>query len=147
MNSFFTNDKKFLEKYKDIILTKKIPDEGNTYTNLPYYEDGIKNITGHTMKKLVISNIISKSEREIQNDLLDGYDGSVTFTEYTKAYFLNNNNKKSPRDVKPSDLNMAEIYGFCVQAPAALKKIETDFNSFYSEAGPLNTRPDSYSFL
>lgn len=134
MNSFIMNEKKFLAKYKEIILTKKIPDEGNTFNNMPHYEDGIKNITTHIMKTIDIKSNLGKSELQIQQSLLEGYDGTGKFVDYAKGFFTSNNNKQAPRDVKPSELNMEEIYTFCIKAEDSIKKIKADFDKFYNEA-------------
>lgn len=130
MNKFFTNDKTFLEKYKDVILTKKV--EEYALNNMPDYEAGIKNIKAHKLKKLDIKNILSKTEAEIQKELLPAFDGN-DFTDFAKRYFLCNNTPNREK-VQSTTLNMAEIYAFCLGAPAAIKALENDQKEFAAAA-------------
>lgn len=130
MNKFFTNDKTFLEKYKDVILTKKV--EEYTLNNMPDYEAGIKNIKAHKLKKLDIKSLLSKTEAEIQKEMLPAFDGN-DFTDFAKRYFLCNNTPNREK-VQSTTLNMAELYAFCLGAPAAIKQLENDQKEFLAAA-------------
>lgn len=131
MNKFVTTNKGFLEKYKDIILTKKI--EEYTLNNMPDYQAGIKNITDHKLKKLDIKSQLSKTEQEIRHELLNAYNDENDFSDFCKRYFLCNNTPNKEK-VSSTTLNMAEIYEFCIGAPAAIKKLENDEKEFSSAA-------------
>lgn len=131
MNKFITGNKDFLEKYKDIILTKKI--EEYTLNNMPDYEAGIKNITDHKLKKLDIKALISKTEQEIQHELLNAYTNENDFSDFCKRYFLCDN-KPNKEKVSSTTLNMAEIYAFCIKASDAIKQLENDQKEFSAAA-------------
>lgn len=128
MNSFFKNDKKFLEQYKDVILTKKI--EPYTLNNMPEYKLGIKNIKAHKLQKLNVKDILSLDEKAIQQKILRAFEGD-DFAEFCKKYFLSNNTPNREK-VESSTLNMAELYAFCTSAPATIKVLENDRNEFVS---------------
>lgn len=131
MNKFIIGNKDFLEKYKDIILTKKI--EEYTLNNMPDYEAGIKNITDHKLKKLDIKALISKTEQEIQHELLNAYTNENDFSDFCKRYFLCDN-KPNKEKVSSTTLNMAEIYAFCIGASSAIKQLENDQKEFSAAA-------------
>lgn len=134
INGFITTDKTFLTKYKDIILTKKV--EEYTLNDMPDYEAGIKNIKdpNNKLKKLDIKTIIDKTEDQIRKDMLPAFSGDGDFTEFTKNYFLCNNTTGKDRNVKSTQLNMTEIYSFCIGAKDAIKVLEQDRDTFSSAA-------------
>lgn len=134
MNGFFQGDKSFLEKYKDVILTKKVDEY--TLNDMPDYEAGIANIKKHTFKSLDIKKIIGMEDKQIQQELLQGYETNEEFVEYANKYFLCDNDRRfKPKDVKNTDkdFNMNEIYTFCVSAKESINSIKSTFDSFYSE--------------
>lgn len=136
MNKFLTNNKDFLNKYKDVILTKKV--EPYKLNNVPDYEAGIKNITNHTIKRLDIKTMMTQSDDQIRQAVLPQYTGKDEFSEFAKRYFLCDN-KPNREEVSSETLNMGEIYNFCVNAPAAIKKLENDQNVFKTEADKIKS--------
>lgn len=131
MNSFIMNDKKFLNKYKDIILTKKV--EPYKLNNMPNYEAGIKNIKEHKIPKLDIKNMLSETETDIQKKILSTYTGDGDFVDFAKKYFLSNN-EPNKEEIESSTLKMAEIYAFCIGAEAAINTLKNDLNTFSAAA-------------
>lgn len=134
INNFITGDKTFLEKYKDIILNKKV--EEYTLNDMPDYEAGIKNIKdpNNKLKKIDIKTILEKTEDQIRKDMLPAFSGDGDFTEFAKNYFLSNNTNGKDRNIKSTQLNMTEIYSFCVNAKDAIKVLEQDRNTFSAAA-------------
>ena len=130
MNSFFKNDKDFLAKYKDIILTKKI--EEYKLNNMPDYEAGIKNVVGYKLKHLDIKAILGKTENDIKKELLPSFEGD-DFADYAKKYFLSNNTANK-EEVSSTTLKMEELYSFCVNAPATIKTLEADRDAYVKES-------------
>lgn len=130
MNKFIIGDKEFLTKYKDIILTKKVDEF--TLNDMPDYQAGIKNIKDHKLQKIDISTIVSETEEGIRSKILPAYKGGEDFTEFAKKYFLSNNTE--PKDVKSTEIKMAEIYAFCIQAKDAIKVLESDQQTFTTAA-------------
>lgn len=130
IDSYIKGNKAFLEKYKDIILNKKIPKY--TLTNMPAYSEGIKNITdGSVPAKPDFSKLISETEEGIKKYIMPKYDGKGDFTEFCKRFFLCNNEENKDRD--STELNMKDIYEFCVSAPAAINNIKQDRTNFENE--------------
>ena len=125
MNKLLTNNKDFLEKYKDIILKTKI-DEYDI-NNMPNYAAGIKNITENKLPNIDIKKNIDKTEDDIKVLVLPAYKGHEgdDFTDFCKRYFLCNN-EPNKETVKSSELNMAVLYEFCTNAQTALKQLEND---------------------
>lgn len=133
MNKFFTSDKSFLEKYKDVILTKKV--EPYSLNNMPDYKAGISTILDHQFKKLDLKNILEKDELGIQKELMPKFEGD-NFAEYCKRYFLCAN-KPNQEKVESSTLKMAEIYSFCTTAPNTVKTLEADKTAFENEVNKV----------
>lgn len=149
MNQLIVNDEKFLTKYKDVILTKKI--EEYTLNNMPEYHLGIKNIKDHKLVKLDIKNMISETEVEIQKKLLTSYNGDGEFADFAKRYFLCDN-KPNREEVKSTDetIDMKELYAFCIGAKAAITTLKNDLKEFETAANTvtkevLNSLPKSES--
>lgn len=136
MNKFLTNNKDFLNKYKDVILTKKV--EPYKLNNVPDYEAGIKNITNHKLPHIDIKSILSETEDTIKKKVLPAYTGNEELSEFAKKYFLSDN-KPNREEVSSETLNMGEIYNFCINAPAALKNLEADRDAFIKEANTVKT--------
>lgn len=137
MNKFFTGNDEFLKKYKDVILTKKV--EEYTLNNMPEYEAGISNIKAHKMKRIDLNSLISRSEDQIQKELLPAYNGDGEFSDFAKRYFLCNN-KPNKSEVKSTELKMAEIYAFCLSAKDAVKTLEGEQKMFEQETDSIKNK-------
>lgn len=135
MESIFKEKQAFLAKYKDIILTKKIPEY--ELTNMPPYSLGIKNIkNGAIPVKPDFSKLISLDEEGVKKFIMPKYDGKGDFAEFCKRFFLCNNEENKDRKNTDEDpeVNMKSIYEFCISAPAAIKNIKKDRTDFENEA-------------
>lgn len=135
MNKFIMNDSKFLKQYKDVILGKKI--EPYTLNDMPDYQAGINNIKNHKLPTLDIKAIISKSESDIQSMILPAYKGDGEFADFAKEYFLSDGNTK--KDRQSTELKMAEIYEFCLNAKSTLSVLEKDRDLFISTANKVKS--------
>ena len=133
MNKLIMGDNKFLKQYKEVILNKKI--EVYTLNDMPDYQAGIKNITDHKLVQLDIKSIVSLSELDIQKKILPSFNGDGEFVDFAKNYFLCNNTPK--KDTKSDQLNMAEIYEFCLNAKSAISNLEKDRDAFISAASKI----------
>lgn len=116
MTNLFYNDKKYLEKYKDIILNKK-PKDSMKYSYTGDYNNGTKRILGTTIPIFSYTNYKTELEAEgdgpLANKLVSGFnyvDGEALASQY-KSYFLDLD--KGTQSGTFDQLNMTTIYNFC----------------------------------
>lgn len=144
MNSFFDRDKKYLEKHKDTILTKKVK---NPYTinNMPQYSLGIKNIESWQQPANPnIKELSSLSREDIQKKIINSYDGNGEFSDFAKRYFLCNNTDNKDILSTNDEVDMKKLYEYCINMPNDVKRINTDSAKFEASiksavAATLNT--------
>lgn len=121
MTSFFTNNKEYLEKYKDIILRKKPKDIDYSYNgdyktgidrciNTPVpvydgkYEDALeKDVDADTESNTLA--IIMQGRNEFKND------SASAASDNFKEYFMGQD--KGEHKGKLTDLNFTDLYNFC----------------------------------
>lgn len=150
ITEFFNKDKKFLTENKNSIF-KEIPEY--TLNNMPQYSLGIKNIENENLPNtLDPEKIIPLTEVEIQKMILPEYDGKEDFSDFAKRFFLCNNTENKDRQSSDSEIDMKNIYEFCME-DKYLKLINNQTNKFNSEVTKIqsyilkSTNESSFNYL
>lgn len=116
MNNLLKTDKAYLEKYKDIILKKKMLDA--TYTMYDY---------PHALKNILNKAAVPVFNFEQMQDKLVDDNKFITYLSQTNNLSINVNSKESfedqlktifrgsPKEIakKSAELNMTDMYNFC----------------------------------
>lgn len=137
IKQLITNDKKFLESNKDIILNKKIPEY--TLNNMPAYSLGIKNIEdGNLPVTANLDKLLPLTETEIQKLILPKYDGNGDFADFAKRFFLCNNEENKDRKSTDQEVDMKNIYEFCINN-TRLNSISNGVKSYSSEVSKIKS--------
>lgn len=137
MTNLFSNDKEYLEKYKDIILTKK-PKKGNKVSMPGNYEEAIKRCIN---VKVPIFDYDSYSKDLMQGESNDYeaivkslmgshgfvYDKGKELKEQFKSYFLASTDNQINKEF--SQLNFTNMYNFCYNSKQIedIKKKDEDY--------------------
>lgn len=132
INSFINKDKEFLQKNKETILTKKVQPV-YTLNNMPPYSEGIKVINEWMPPKTIpAEKLVSMTELDIKKMIIPAYEENKgEFADFAKRYFLCNNGKNEDRKSDdPKEMNMQNIYDYCLNIPQEITKINVLKNSF-----------------
>ena len=121
MTAFFTNNKEYLEKYKDIILRKKPKDIDYSYNG--DYKVGINRCI-NTPVPVYNGNYEDALEKDVDADtesntlsaIMQGHDGfkndsASAASDNFKEYFMGQD--KGEHKGKLTDLNFTDLYNFC----------------------------------
>lgn len=133
VSRLINNNKTYLEKYKDIILTKKPKDE-SAEISMHKYDVGVRNISGSPVpefnydkyKEILSSNDAFIAGSEIKDYKIGNGQGDMkdTFGEY----FIGSTDTSY---VKVTTLNMTDLYNYCYSYDTLKDKIEKDVSSIY----------------
>jgi hypothetical protein len=123
MNKVMNTDVGYLEKYKDIILKKRLKDD-TTFT-MTDYEIGLRRLSSTSVPIFNYASLKPKlaSADVYRKELIKEYDGKVEFPDYAKAYFMGGSEEK---EIQPAALNMTDIYNFCHDKQKLISQIEKD---------------------
>lgn len=136
------DEKKYLEKYKDIIL-KKTPKEGNEYSIPGDYKEAIyRCINTH----VPVFNYQS-FEKELKNKESDGplaakimqnargfsYDEGDSLAENFKSYFLAHDKGIQSGTFNDGSLNFTDMYNFCYNS-GKIKEITTKDENYLNQS-------------
>lgn len=133
MSNILLSEKKYLEKYKDIILNKK-PKEDMEYSYTGNYNTGINRLNNTEVPIFDYSKYKNELEEEddgaLVNRIMQGkdfnYDDGATLAEQFKSYFLALD--EGQKTGKFSELNMKEIYDFCYNFNKIKGIVDKDIN-------------------
>ena len=126
MTRLFNTDTGYLEKYKDIILGKKIKD-GKVYT-MREYNIGLHRMAS-TSVPIFASNLLGDinnkddADLKFKQRLIRDYDGKTEWAEFCKTYFQGGPDEK---DFDAHSINMTDIYNFCRDKDKIYGNIEKD---------------------
>lgn len=129
VDTLVKKDQGFLTKYKDTIINKKI--DPYTINDMPDYSKGIANIEKTKVMKFDLTAMKDLSEVELQKRMMPDYkEGS--FTDFCKEYFISGNTE--PRTIQSTELNMTNLYNFCMDRDKVNNVIKQDQNELVAAA-------------
>jgi len=133
MDILFKKDKSYLEKYKDIILKKKLKE--TTYTMYDY-PNALKKLSNMPVPQIQINddNFIKNAQSEdtfIQSYLKNftkKYRDEETFKDQVKNFTRGS----SEIEIAASKINMADMYQYCYDFNKIKTKFDNDLKTFKS---------------
>lgn len=127
-NTLVSRDKGYLEKYKDVILKKKMKD---VKMSMHDYPTGVKRIINTKVDpfnhQAMKSDLSSKEQfakkyfKEIFGNMKEG----DSMYDLAKVYFLGS---KEPEDVNSESLNMTDLFNYCYGYKDMIKLINKDID-------------------
>lgn len=126
LNHLVLKNKNYLEKYKDIILNKKLKE--GTYT-MYNYPRGVKNLVSTTVPMFNYPQLKEKLDDSVgfNRSLVEGkepkFNPDIDFTDYCKILFRGS---EEEIEIKSGDLNMEDIYNYCYYYKDMEAKIKKD---------------------
>lgn len=128
LTGFVASDKKYLDKYKDIILGKKF----KITSTMPEYFTGLKRINNTTVPDLnyqAQANLLAGQNQEFAQSIIkdEKYDPAKfdSFSDFCKGYFQGS---REAREFKEAELtaNVRDMYDFCYDIKTITQKINKD---------------------
>lgn len=128
---FVSNNKKYLDKYKDIIL-KKIPDLDIT---MKYYDKGVKELTSNPIPLFNVNDAKDmESEEAYQSKLMGskGFKSGGDFSDFCVNLFTGGPDEKEQDSKK---INMSDVFDYCYSYESKIKvALEKDNNNILKSA-------------
>ena len=159
MDILFKNDKKYLEKYKDIILKKKLKEDTYTMYDYPL---AIRRLINSPIPQIQINNanFIENGQDE------DKFIKANNFNKYTKKYHDDETFKdqvknfargESEIEIPSGKINMADMYQYCIDFNKMKTRMDSDLKILKSsydvclksitELGGTATTNESYNIF
>ena len=115
----------YLEKYKDIILSKKLKEVTITMRE---YNIGLQRIANRSVPIFSTNllndiNIKDDTDTRFKKKLIPEYDGKSEFADFCKVYFQGGEDEK---DFNEHSINMTDLYNFCKDHKKIMSNIEKD---------------------
>lgn len=136
------DQKGYLERYKDIILTKKGKDLDYSYTG--NYKEGLNRIANTELPLFNYEthkeNLKKEGDGPIVNQIMNGknfkYNDSDTLAEQFKEYFIAGDLGQT--EGKLSDINFTDLYNFCIKFEKTKAVIDKDISHLESSTQAIN---------
>lgn len=135
MTRLFNNDHGYLERYKDIILGKKIKDDVSY--DMPAYNIGVQRIASITVPEFnsgILQQINDQDDTDIRfkKTIIHDYDGKTEWKDFCNAYFKGAEKETPP--TQGSAINMTDLYNFCRDSSKVIANIEKNEKTLINAA-------------
>lgn len=127
----------YLEKYKDIILGKKLKEVSIT---MRPYNIGLQRLTQSIVPVFstnLLATINPKDDTDIKfkKTLIHTYDGKTEFPSFAKEYFLGG----EEQEFTEHSINMTDLYNFCKDKKKIMSNLEKDQKTITDAANASQT--------
>lgn len=130
MTNLLNTDRGYLEKYKNIILKKRMVDAEYTMYN---YQKGLPILVTATVPAFnydSMKDCLSSEESFIAKEFPEFNNPKVQFVDNVKSIFRNGKGGGSDKiTVKSSEINMTSVYDYCYNYKELAKKIQKDIDN------------------